>query len=304
MKDTKRRFELLSFYNHTGIETHFEKMAEKGWLIERLSNLGWTYRRIEPKKLKFTITYYPQASEFDPNPSEGQMTFHDFCAHTGWQLACTWFQMQVFYNENPEPIPIETEPAMEVANIHKACKANYLRSNWILLTISAVMGVLFLVSLFKTRDVLPVLLLEDSSVVVTGFIWIILAVYCGVELAVYYRWHSRAVKAAEQDIFLETPNTVVFQKCMMVLVTILAVYWLVSFLFSETPEMLPIGIAVLVSIFGAQLLGERLKRWMRKKGVPTGVNRFLTLLTVFHTVFLATGIITAVGVILEQIISY
>lgn len=181
MKDTKRRFELLSFYNHTGIETHFEKMAEKGWLIERLSNLGWTYRRIEPKKLKFTITYYPQASEFDPNPSEGQMTFHDFCAHTGWQLACTWFQMQVFYNENPEPIPIETEPAMEVANIHKACKANYLRSNWILLTISAVMGVLFLVSLFKTRAVLPALLLEDSSVIVTGFIWIILAVYCGVE---------------------------------------------------------------------------------------------------------------------------
>lgn len=300
MKDTKRRFELLSFYNHTGIETHFEKMAEKGWLIERLSNFGWTYRRIEPKKLKFTVTYYPQASEFDPNPSVGQMTFHDFCAHTGWQLACTWFQMQVFYNKNPDPIPIETEPAMEVANIHKACKANYLRSNWILLVISAVMGVLFLVSLVQT----PTSMVGEPNLMVTGSIWNILAVYCGVELAVYYRWHSKAVKAAEQDIFLETPNTVGFQKCVMALVTILAVCWLASFLFSETPEMLPIGIAVLASIFGAQLLGERLKRWMRKKGVPTGVNRFITLLTVFLTVFLATGIITAVGVILKQAISY
>ncbi len=297
MKDTKRRFELLSFYNHTGIERHFEKMAREGWMIERLSNLGWTYRRMEPADLKFTVTYYPKASEFDPNPSEGQMTFHEFCEHTGWQLACTWFQMQVFYNENPDPIPIETDPVMEVNNIHKACKANYLRSYWILLVISAVMGGLFLLSLIQT----PESMMSEANLMVTGIIWTILALYCGVELAVYYRWHSRAEKAAEQDIFLETPNTVGFQKSMMVLVTILAVYWLASFLFSETPEMLPIGIAVLVSIFGAQLLGERLKRWMRKKGVPAGLNRFITLLTVFLTVFLATGIITAVGVILEQL---
>ena len=34
MKSTKRRIELLSFFNHTGISEHLEKMAAKGWMIE------------------------------------------------------------------------------------------------------------------------------------------------------------------------------------------------------------------------------------------------------------------------------
>ena len=103
MKTKKRRMEFISFYNHTGLEKHFTKMAKKGWLIESISNYYWTYRRIEPKEVHFCVTYYPRASEFDPEPPQEQQTFHDFCAHTGWQLCCTWHQMQVFYNEKENP---------------------------------------------------------------------------------------------------------------------------------------------------------------------------------------------------------
>ena len=31
MKNKKRRIEPLSFFDHTGISRHLEKMAEKGW---------------------------------------------------------------------------------------------------------------------------------------------------------------------------------------------------------------------------------------------------------------------------------
>ena len=50
MKTRKRRIEFFSFYNHTGIEAHLTKMANKGWLIESISNLYWTYRRIFGKE--------------------------------------------------------------------------------------------------------------------------------------------------------------------------------------------------------------------------------------------------------------
>ena len=99
MKTKKRRLEFFSFYNHTGIENHLTDMAKKGWMIESISNFYWTYRKIEPTDIHFSVSYYPRASDFDPGPTEEQQTFHDFCAHTGWNLACTWFQMQVFYNE-------------------------------------------------------------------------------------------------------------------------------------------------------------------------------------------------------------
>ena len=97
MKNKKRRVELLSFYDHVGISRHLEKMAAKGWMLEKITNLGWVYHRIEPKQLHFTVSYYSKASEFDPEPTEDQKTFYDFCAHTGWQFACASAQLQIFY---------------------------------------------------------------------------------------------------------------------------------------------------------------------------------------------------------------
>ena len=77
MKNTKHRIEPLSFFDHTGISGHLEKMAAKGWMIEKIVNTGWVYRRIEPKKIHFAVSYFPKASEFDPEPSEEQKMFHD-----------------------------------------------------------------------------------------------------------------------------------------------------------------------------------------------------------------------------------
>ena len=53
MRQTKRRMELLSFYDHTGIERHLTRMARKGWKVEKINNYFWTYRRIEPRNCKW-----------------------------------------------------------------------------------------------------------------------------------------------------------------------------------------------------------------------------------------------------------
>ena len=69
MKNTKRRMEPLSFFDHTGISTHLEKMAARGWMLEKITNMGWIYHRIEPENIHFAVSYYPKASEFNPEPS-------------------------------------------------------------------------------------------------------------------------------------------------------------------------------------------------------------------------------------------
>ena len=81
------------------------------------------------------------ASEFDPESSEEQKMFYEFCAHTGWQLACTSAQMQIFYNENENPIPIETEPELEVEDIHASAKKSFIPS-YILLFVIGLMGLI------------------------------------------------------------------------------------------------------------------------------------------------------------------
>ena len=87
MKNTKRRIEPLPFYDHTGISRHLEKMAAKGWMLEKLNGFCWQYRRMEPQQLRFAVTYFPTASQFAPAPVEGLQTFWDFCAEAGWILA-------------------------------------------------------------------------------------------------------------------------------------------------------------------------------------------------------------------------
>lgn len=178
MKTKKRRLEFFSFYNHTGIEQHLAEMAQKGWMIESISNFYWTYRKIEPKNIHFSVSYYPRASDFDPGPTEEQQTFHDFCAHTGWQLACTWFQMQVFYNEKESPIPLDTDPIMEVDTLHRACKKNFLPTHYIMFGLSLLMTCYFFAGVYFD----PIGLLSSSSRLVTQFAYVCLFLISSVEL--------------------------------------------------------------------------------------------------------------------------
>ena len=99
MKNIKRRFLQFSFYDRTGIERYLEKQALKGWLLEKTSAFGWKFRRIEPRKISYAVTFFAKASAFDPEPSEAQLRFQDFCEHTGWKLAASSAQMQIYYNE-------------------------------------------------------------------------------------------------------------------------------------------------------------------------------------------------------------
>ena len=53
MKEYKRELPLFSFYDVTGMARHLERMAEKGWMLERISGWCWRYRRMEAKKAAF-----------------------------------------------------------------------------------------------------------------------------------------------------------------------------------------------------------------------------------------------------------
>ena len=95
MKDKRRVMEIFSFYDRSGLERRLAAMAEKGWLLEKIGSILWTYRRTEPRKLTFCVCWFPKASAFDPEPSEEQQTFYDFCEHTGWTPMgkCRYFTM-------------------------------------------------------------------------------------------------------------------------------------------------------------------------------------------------------------------
>ena len=122
MKQKKHDLIPFSFYDLTGIARHLEKQAARGWMIEKISNFGWRYRAIPPQKLCFAATYYPPASDFEPEPSDGELTFQDFFLHSGWKFAGSNGPLQVFYTDQPDPLPIHTEPTEELRMIRKIAR--------------------------------------------------------------------------------------------------------------------------------------------------------------------------------------
>ena len=123
-------------------------------------------------------------------------------------LACTWHQMQVFYNKKESPLPLDTDPIMEVDTIHRACKKNFLPSYYLLLALSLLMSCYFVAGIFAD----PIGLLSNSNRLVTEFAYLCLFVISSVELFTYFNWHRKAKQEAQSGIFIDTPSTSGFQK--------------------------------------------------------------------------------------------
>lgn len=191
MKATKRRYEQFLFYDYTGIERHLEKMALNGWLLYKISRFYWEYRRAEPQKLTYTVTYFSEASDFNPYPTENQQTFYEYCKDAGWNLVAEWAQMQIFCSERENSTPIETDESVKLKAIHRAMKKNFLPSSTLLLLLS-----LFQIYI-QLRMVVsdPVEQLSSGVPLYLAVIWGVLFIQSLFNIIGYAVWYRKSQKA-------------------------------------------------------------------------------------------------------------
>ena len=199
MKEIKRCFCSFSFYDQQAIQEKLEEMAEKGWMLEKPRSFMWTYKRAEAKKLRFSVTYFPSASDFDPGPTDGELTKIDYCRQDGWNLVTSWGVMQIFCNEDLNAVPIETEPVMQVENICRSMKKNVLFPQ-------AVLGGMHLWNVIIRfsqwrRD--PVGELSNPFSIYSVLMFSVLTLACLYEIGFYFCWSRKAKAAAQNDgVFL------------------------------------------------------------------------------------------------------
>ena len=270
MRETKRQMSLRSFYDHTGIEAHLRRMAEQGWLLCGIGQFFWHYRRIEPKTLTFSVCYFPRATVFDPGPSAEQEEFYDFCAHTGWTLAGSSGQLQVFYHEGENPTPIDTDPALEVDAIHQSAKKTFLPANLLLIGVAVMNLAMFL---WRLRDD-PILTLANGGALLALAAYTLILMNCTVELCSYFLWRRRALRAAEQGEFLPTGSHVWLQ-ILMLAVMLPAGAWCLAGMFRD--GLGGVAAVALVGSVGliAAVLGIR--EGLKKVRFSAGDNRVITL---------------------------
>ena len=231
----------------------------------------------------FSLTYFPKASAFDPAPGEQELMFREFCAHSGWNLVASSAQMQIFCNEQDNPVPIETDPAIELENIHATAKKTYLPTYYMLLPV----GILPWLSISFAWQNDPLGFLSSSIYFYNILTSLICLTLCALELTGYFRWRAKALKAAEDGEFVRTKGTRTLQ---IILVCVMLIGLL--FLMLDTSDnrisgmliamVLLISLATAVSV-GATKLMKRMKFSARK-------NRIITLVIVLFTSLAAIGL--------------
>lgn len=246
MKNTKRCFVLFSYYDRCGIEAYLEKQAEKGWMLDKITNFGWVFRRVEPKKIHFSVVYFAKAPVHDTAPTEELLTFYDFCEHAGWKLAAFAATMQIFFNEADEPTPIETDPVLEVAAIHASAKKQWLPICFFLCAASLLSFLPALALLID--DPIATLSITHNGIIPCVINCILMTIYA-VEIVRYYAWYRKAKEAAERDgIFVAAKGHGLFLAVMICLFILLLAFFLVMTYFETRMGLFVLAASSLVII--------------------------------------------------------
>ena len=280
MRERKRCIPRFTFYDKAGIQEYLEKQAENGWMLDKIS-LYWVFRRIKPRKIHFSVTYFPKKSVFEADGSEEQRLFWDFCEHAGWKLAATNEQMQIFYNEKEDPVPIETDAAMEVDKIHQSAKKSYV-STYALLLVFWLLQFGMNLQRFK-RD--PLGTLADSAVLFLLLAGTLLAVYVIREIARYFLWYRRAKRAAEEDGYFVPAKGV--GRAWSVIPYLSIFFILLEMFFLSDGRLARAFFYMLLATGVLTALIAGVSGWMKRKGVSAAVNR-LTVIVIGVVFFLVT----------------
>lgn len=93
---------LILFKEHEckAVKQYLEEMALKGWILEDISLRFFIFKKSKPKKLKFTV-------DICTDLKSGE--YKEYCEASGWSYICETNNYLIFYTENDNITPIQTD---------------------------------------------------------------------------------------------------------------------------------------------------------------------------------------------------
>ncbi len=283
MKETKRRMEFFSLYDHTNIEKHLEKMALKGWIIEDIGSYFWKYKKAEPQKLRFSVVYYPKKIDEGIIVSEDRQHFIDMCTSGGWEYVINEGQMHIFCTKDETTLPIDTDPEIQIECIHKFAKSDIITNNLVIIGCC-----IFLISFWGYR-----MLKEPVDIITDEFckVWFspFFITFSTYNIIRYLLWYRKAKSYAESGEFTKTK----------IILNISILFWLPIYWFSITLEIFTLirfryVLFILGLITVAILLYKLFKALIKAIGNSSKLkDETKQLLKGFLAVYLAVGYIAA-----------
>lgn len=193
MREKKWVLNIYQPDDEAAIVKRLEKLATKGWFLERADNWGWTLRRGEPAQVRYAVTYFPGASVFDPGPTEDQETYADYCRAAGWEFVSSYGPVQYFRSTRPDPAPIETDEGAKLEAIHRTKTKNTLLASGLVLVVLAI----FWSGQLRVLRQTPLSVLSDNVRLAILAVFLILSLCAVIAPVDYLIWYFRSKRSVE-----------------------------------------------------------------------------------------------------------
>lgn len=277
-KSIKTFQEDFGYYDRTGMQEYLEQKASEGWrLVKKQFAREWEFRRIEPQKLHYAITYLPQFSNEDSFLlSKDKNEYLELCAVSGWQFVCAYKNMVIFINEQENPLPLETDPEVELDLIHRS----FLKHD---LPKGILSFALFMISFFY-------LLFSDTdykSVDLVLYFFAFLSFYTAINFFSYLRWRKKALAAAATGEFRRTgiPDKFLSALLYVFLALCVAIILMKSIIMSEWETTIVIAVMVIINEILDKLKKKTEANWKKN------LFKFVSFLIYIAAIFFANYIL-------------
>ncbi|WP_313233084.1 DUF2812 domain-containing protein [Tissierella praeacuta] len=121
MTNIKRELFAFSASDISTMEEHFEEMAKKGWMLDKIGEYLIRYKRTKPQELKFCVDLLPKLSVFDYPHNEDVVRYRNLYINSGWNFLTASHKIQVFYSQKEDNLlPIQTDDRKKQSIINKS----------------------------------------------------------------------------------------------------------------------------------------------------------------------------------------
>lgn len=272
------KYVLFNFipYEYKYLEIYLERMALKGWKLNKISGNFLKFIKVEPQKLKYLVTLLEKASSIDGEDSDTSLEYKNYYKESEWNFVCENGKTLIFYCENySENIEINTDERKKFNNISKE-------------SFKSLIPILVLAILFSITQYNSTLgsydsrfLADDSQLFLTVAIGLF-ALNALMEVTSYLIWWIRGIKALKNNEnvnyqccsiykFRRISNNIVFYMLMMSLIVTLLI---------ENGVDLKGIIIIGVILYAANIFIDFLSNYFKRKIMP-----FISL-----TIFIVVGI--------------
>ncbi|MGV8982941.1 DUF2812 domain-containing protein [Clostridium sp.] len=153
-KDTKTTLFMYSSYECSAVEEYLEKMAEKGWILKSAKSGFLKFKKIETRKIKYSVDVLDRVSVFDHNDSDVALEYREYCKMAGWTYVCEDGGTQIFYTDSDsEIISIHTDEEEKFKVVFKSSMKNVYTQ--------MILSILFIINMYLQ-------LTDDTEVLATN----------------------------------------------------------------------------------------------------------------------------------------